>query len=319
MQEQPLGIMLSPVEAFAFMRSWAVALEDNGFHVDVPDWATPESGELSLRLSLTPVEPDDEVLDGVGPDGPHNGHALAAGGRVGLDSLVRFDWRVAIGQQALTPAEFEQLVSQQSPLVRFRDRWIQIDLEAAKKAMAAIEKNQTGKLTLGEAFRVAYGLAGDAGVPVSGLSGSDWIDQLLSQSPDAMLKEMPQPPNFLGELRPYQLRGLQWMAYLDRLGLGACLADDMGLGKTIQFISLLLQERLPADEQNGNGLRPPAGPTLLFAPASVIGNWKRELERFAPSLRVLSHHGPERSHGDAFSEEAIKYDVVLTGYALGPS
>ncbi|MDB5328127.1 MAG: Helicase, family, partial [Phycisphaerales bacterium] len=88
-QDQPLGIMLSPVEAFAFMRSWAVALEDNGFHVDVPDWATPESGELSLRLSLTPVEPDDEVLDGVVPDGPQNVHALAAGGLVGLDSLVR--------------------------------------------------------------------------------------------------------------------------------------------------------------------------------------------------------------------------------------
>lgn len=315
MQEQPTGILLSPVEAFAFMRSWAIALEDNGFHVDVPDWATPESGELSLRLSLTPVDADDEILDGTGPDGPQNSNALTAGGRVGLDSLVRFDWRVAIGQQALTPQEFEQLVNQQSPLVRFRDRWIQIDLEAAKKAMEAIAKNSTGKLTLGEAFRVAYGLAGDAGVPVSGLSGSDWIDQLLSQSPDAKLADLPQPTAFKGDLRPYQLRGLQWMAYLDRLGLGACLADDMGLGKTIQFISLLLQERQPPTE--GIPLmRPPTGPTLLFAPASVIGNWVRELERFAPALKVLSHHGPERLHGDAFAEAALKYDVVLTGYAL---
>ncbi|HEX8323669.1 MAG TPA: DEAD/DEAH box helicase [Tepidisphaeraceae bacterium] len=315
-EEQPTRLILSPVEAFAFMRSWAVALEDNGFHVDVPDWATPDQGELSLRLALTPADHDDETLDGVGPDGPHNGHALAAGGRVGLDSLVRFDWRVAVGQQQLTPAEFEQLVAQQSPLVRFRDRWIQIDLEAAKKAQEAIAKNSTGKLTLGEAFRVAYGLAGDAGVPVSGLSGADWIDRLLSQSPDSKLSEMPQPPGFLGELRPYQLRGLQWMAYLDRLGLGACLADDMGLGKTIQFISLLLQERLAHTEENGNGHRPPAGPTLLFAPASVIGNWVRELERFAPTLKVLAHHGPERLHGEAFAEQVAKYDVILTGYAL---
>ena len=154
-EEQPTRLVLSPVEAFAFMRSWAMALEDGGFHVDVPHWATPEQGELSLRMSLTPAEPDEDVLDGSGPDGPHNGHALAVGGRVGLDSLVRFDWRVAVGQQQLTPAEFEQLVNQQSPLVRFRDRWIQIDLEAAKKAQEAIAKNQTGKLTLGEAFGLA--------------------------------------------------------------------------------------------------------------------------------------------------------------------
>ncbi|MGC4032944.1 MAG: DEAD/DEAH box helicase [Tepidisphaeraceae bacterium] len=309
--EQPTGIILTPVEAFAFMRTWAIELEDAGFHVDVPDWATPEQGELSLRLSLTPVEHDDETLEGVGPDGGQNGHALSAGGRVGLDSLVRFDWRVAVGQQQLTPAEFEQLVNQQSPLVRFRDRWIQIDLEAAKKAQAAMEKNANGSLTLGEAFRVAYGLAGDAGVPVSGLTGSDWIDRLLSQAPDGAMGELPQPPGFKGELRPYQLRGLQWMAYLDRLGLGACLADDMGLGKTIQFISLLLQER----QAPVNG-KSPDGPTLLFAPASVVGNWTRELARFAPDLKVMAHHGPDRLHGDAFVEAANAHDVVLIGYAL---
>ena len=310
-EERPTGMLLSPVEAFAFMRSWALALEDGGFHVDVPDWAAPDEGELSLRLSLAPSDEDDDALfeDG-GPDLPRNGQPLAAGGRVGLESLVRFDWRIAIGQTQLTPAEFEHLVSRQSPLVRFRDRWIQIDLEAAKKAQAAIDKNKNGRLTLGEAFRVAYGLAGDAGVPVSGLTGADWIGRLLDQSPDARMGEELQPKSFLGELRPYQLRGLQWMAYLDRLGLGACLADDMGLGKTIQFISLLLQER----ELAGPDVK--LGPTLLFAPASVIGNWVRELERFAPNLKVLAHHGPERAHADAFAEQAMQYDVVLTGYAL---
>ena len=309
-QEQPTGIVLNPTEAFAFMRSWALALEDGGFHVDVPDWATPDQGELSLRLSLTPVDGDDEMFDGALPDGPHNGSALSAGGRVGLDSLVRFDWRVAVGQQQLTPAEFEQLVAQQSPLVRFRDRWIQIDLEAAKKAQEAIAKNSNGRLSLGEAFRVAYGLAGDAGVPVSGLTATDWIERLLNQQPDSKISDMPQPPGFQGELRPYQLRGLQWMAYLDRLGLGACLADDMGLGKTIQFISLLLQERhVLAEGQH-------VGPTLLFAPASVLPNWERELERFAPTLRVMRHHGPERLRGDDFVQTAMQYDVVLTGYAL---
>ncbi len=372
-QEQPTGMQLSHVEAFAFMRSWAMALEDNGFHVDVPDWATPDEGELSLRLSITPADEamrsdDEDVFEGSGPDQPRNGQPLTAGGRVGLDSLVRFDWRVAIGQQQLTTAEFEGLVAQQSPLVRFRDRWVQIDLEAAKKAQEAITNNQNGRLTLGEAFRTAYGLAGNTGLNVSGLTGADWIDRLLQQAPDAKIAALPQPTDFKGELRPYQLRGMQWMAYLDRLGLGACLADDMGLGKTIQFIALLLHERAAAgaedpmpeasaeatvasapatapvpetntqssDETNADGIAiaiasdPPAippvpapkrsdrkiGPTLLFAPASVIGNWVREIERFAPHLKVLAHHGPERKHGDAFVDVAMRHDVILTGYAL---
>ncbi len=310
-QEKPVGIDLSPVEAFAFMRSWSHALEEATFHVEVPDWASPEDSELSLRLSIAPNETfnddDDELFDSGGPGAPRNGQPFTAGGRVGLESIVRFDWRIAIGNQQLSTAEFEHLVSKQSPLVRYKDRWVQIDLDAARKAQETITKNQTGHLTLSEAFRVAYGLAGDAGVPVSGLTGADWIGRLLDQSPDAKLMEMPQPETFKGELRPYQLRGLQWMAYLDRLGLGACLADDMGLGKTIQFIALMLQER--DNDQN-------PGPTLLFAPASVIGNWIRELERFAPKLKVLAHHGPDRKRGDDFVETVKKYDVVLTGYAL---
>ncbi|HEY0008360.1 MAG TPA: DEAD/DEAH box helicase [Tepidisphaeraceae bacterium] len=308
-QDRPSGIDLSPTEAFAFMRSWGHALEGAGFHVELPDWASPEESELSLRLSITPADfadPDDDVLDpGYGTD--PSGQPITAGGRVGLESIVRFDWRIAIGKMGLTQQEFQDLVNKQSPLVRFRDRWVQIDLEAAQKAQATIEKNQTGRLTLGEAFRVAYGLAGDAGIPVAGMSGADWIEKLLDQAPDARLVEQAQPHQFKGDLRPYQLRGLQWLAYLDRLGLGACLADDMGLGKTIQFIALLLQE------QNE---RPNCGPTLLFAPASVIGNWVRELERFAPQLRVLAHHGPERKHGEVFVEQVKNYDVVLTGYAL---
>ncbi|MBC7782586.1 MAG: DEAD/DEAH box helicase, partial [Burkholderiales bacterium] len=311
-KDQPAGMDLSPVEAFAFMRSWSHALEEATFHVELPDWASPEDSELSLRLSIAPQDgfiDDDEVLDGSPPGESRNGQPFTAGGRVGLDSIVRFDWRIAIGQANLTTAEFEQLVSKQSPLVRFKDRWVQIDLEAARKAQETILSNQTGELTLGEAFRVAYGLAGDSGVPVGGLSGADWVGRLLDQAPDATMQNTPQPVDFKGELRPYQLRGLQWMAYLDRLGLGACLADDMGLGKTIQFIALLLQERENDTEKK-------VGPTLLFAPASVIGNWTRELERFGPKLKIRAHHGPDRARGQAFADMANSHDVIITGYAL---
>jgi hypothetical protein len=313
--DQPSGVQLTPVEAFAFMRSWAHALEEAAFDIDLPEWASPEDSELSLRLSITPANefPDDDeaLFDANAAGESRNGQPFTAGGRVGLEAIVRFDWRIAIGQQNLTTADFEALVNRQSPLVKFNGRWVQIDLDAARKAQETIAKSSGGNLTLGEAFRVAYGLAGDDGVPVGGLTGADWIEKLLDQSPDAQMQALPQPADFQGELRPYQLRGLQWMAYLDRLGLGACLADDMGLGKTIQFISLLLSERAAAIAANQR-----IGPTLLFAPASVIGNWVREIERFAPNLKVLPHHGPDRRHGEAFVEAANRHDVVLTGYAL---
>src|SRR5439155_12707053 len=97
------------------------------------------------------------------------------------------------------------------------------------------------------------------------------------------------------------------------LGIGACLADDMGLGKTIQLIALLLHERA----QGAEGLRGEGvGPTLLFAPMSVVGNWQREIQRFAPSLRVMVHHGPMRLTGDALIEAVRQHDVMITTYGL---
>ncbi|MPY96319.1 MAG: ATP-dependent helicase, partial [Acidimicrobiia bacterium] len=116
-------------------------------------------------------------------------------------------------------------------------------------------------------------------------------------------------PGFAGELRPYQERGVSWLSFLGRLGLGACLADDMGLGKTAQLIATVLVDAVP-------------GPTLVVSPVSVLGNWARELERFAPGLSVMVHHGRDR-HADSddegtagFAERAGGHDVVLTTYSL---
>src|SRR5438874_1455971 len=144
--------------------------------------------------------------------------------------------------------------------------------------------------------------------PAVALSGSAWVKDLLDQLPAIQAQPLPQPGSFCGTLRPYQLRGLQWLAFLDRLGIGGCLADDMGLGKTIQLIALLLNERAKENSKIGT--------TLLFAPTSVVGNWVRELERFAPSLRVLLHHGPQRLRGQTFVDAAARTDVVITSYAL---
>jgi len=117
----------------------------------------------------------------------------------------------------------------------------------------------------------------------------------------------------VGQLRPYQVRGYSWLAFLRKWGLGACLADDMGLGKTIQAIALFLHEREAGDghrAQNG------PGPALVLCPTSVVGNWKREINRFAPKLRVMVHHGVGRARGEEFVEAAQKHDVVISTYGL---
>ena len=118
-----------------------------------------------------------------------------------------------------------------------------------------------------------------------------------------------EPPGFVGELRPYQRRGVGWLAYLRRLGLGACLADDMGLGKTIQAIALLLHMRA---ESRAAGEKP--DPALLICPTSVVANWRREIERFAPELVALVHHGNARLSGDDFVQAIETADLVITSY-----
>ena len=148
--------------------------------------------------------------------------------------------------------------------------------------------------------------AGD--LPVLGMDASGWVGQVLRGGEDVeSLPLLEQPRGFVGALRPYQRTGLSWLAFIERFGLGACLADDMGLGKTIQLIALLLDERQRFKD---------VGPTLLVVPTSLIGNWARELERFAPSLRYHIHHGPQRPTAEHFTKRAEASDVVITTYSL---
>lgn len=164
-------------------------------------------------------------------------------------------------------------------------------------------------MSLADAMRL--GLAADdspMGLPVVGIETEGWLSGVLgTMDAGARLDPVEPPRSFHGRLRPYQMRGLSWLAFLDRVGLGACLADDMGLGKTIQMLALLLHER---------ARRPRPGPTLIVCPMSVVGNWQREVERFAPGLRVMVHHGTERLSGRAFARNASRHDVVISTYAL---
>lgn len=113
-----------------------------------------------------------------------------------------------------------------------------------------------------------------------------------------------------GTLREYQKRGVSWLSYLENLGLNGCLADDMRLGKSLQVIARLIQER-----ENSNGSKSLL-PTLLIAPTSVVGNWQREIAKFAPHLKVMVHHGASRNQNEVFKTLCLQYDVVITSFTL---
>jgi non-specific serine/threonine protein kinase len=146
----------------------------------------------------------------------------------------------------------------------------------------------------------------------TGLSAGPTLEAALSRLRSPGEDNVASPPGLHAELRPYQRSGVNWLGFVTQLGLGACLADDMGLGKTIQVIALLL--RLKADQKRGAA----AAPCLLVVPASLIANWKSEIERFATSLTfAIAHPSETRAGADELSSElTANYDLVITTYGM---
>lgn len=295
-EAHPGGLDMDAEGAYEFMRRHAHLLEQAGFGVLLPSWWRRPSARLSTRLSLGPA-PKTSVASGL----------------LGMEAVVAYEWRVAVGDETLTLEEFERLARMKVPLVRVRGRWAELRPEEVERAIAYFRRHDArGEMALAEALRLGLGFeAPEVGLEVTGVEGDGWVGDLLGGlSGGTRLPRVNTPRSLRGRLRPYQRVGLSWLFFLDGIGLGGCLADDMGLGKTVQLIALLLRER-------SRGLRGAVpGPTLVVCPMSVVGNWNRELQRFAPSLRTMVHHGVDRLSGTAFAESARDVDVVLTTYAL---
>ena len=305
--ETPCGVDLNTREAYTFMRDLRPVLLEAGFFVDVPVWWGEPTSRISARLLIdSPESPP-------GSTGSASSAAHEPSG-LGLQALVAYRWQVALGSQSVSIEMLERLARRGSPLVRVNGAWVDLRPEDIASAVKFFREHPGGTMSLVEALRMAHGIDGPPeALPVSGVTASGWVKQLLDASENDEGFRMAGPPEaFQGTLRPYQLTGLSWLAFLDRLGLGACLADDMGLGKTIQLIVLMQHERAQRTLQ---GLGPP-GPTLLVAPMSVLGNWKRELGRFAPELKVHIQHGIDRPTGDAFTRVTQENDLVITTYAI---
>jgi len=236
-------------------------------------------------------------------------------GFLGGDQALRFDWQIALGDDPLTRDELEQLTQAHRPIVRLREQWQLVDADLARRVRQRELEPLNPLAALGLALTGAAEVDGEQIEVVP----NGWLAALRDRIADAEGggERLDQPPALAATLRDYQLRGLRWLARMTALGLGCCLADDMGLGKTITVIALHLH-------------RAAGGPTLVVCPASLLGNWEREIRRFAPGVPVRRFHGSARdlsgvdgfvltTYGtmrlDATELAAVPWDLVVADEA----
>lgn len=256
---------------------------------------------------------------------PQVGATLGSNLQQTLDanSMLQFDVHVALGEQKLSKREWSSLLASNEGLVLLKGQWVEVNKEKLEQAMSQMQaleaRANSGELSFAEGMRLLAGASSDLSDTGGNRDSEDWAFIQADKKLSSLLKNIRQPEklrsalpkNLLkATLRPYQQTGVNWLWYLNQLGLGACLADDMGLGKTIQIISLLLILKK-------NKAKPPS---LLVLPTSLMGNWKNELIKFAPSLKITFVHPSmiSKIQLKALSEKnaLADTDLVITTYGM---
>jgi SNF2-related domain/SNF2 Helicase protein/Helicase conserved C-terminal domain len=281
------------------------AIEAAGVVVRLPDWWSPRK------------RPRPQVQVSIGGKGAS---------AFGLNELLDFQVAVSLDGETLSVGERAELLAGTEGLVLLRGKWVEVDQPKLQQALdhwklVAAEHPQgidfiAGMRLLSGADLSVQEAVDEEVASWSRITAGDWLRETLERLRQPESIDALQPGRDLNAtLRPYQAAGVRWLWFMLELGLGACLADDMGLGKTIQIIDLLLQRKRAA-----GGKSP--GPSLLVVPASLIGNWRQELARFAPSLSVFYAHRSETSAeildrvaADPMRELA-NFDLVITTYGL---
>ncbi|WP_165177424.1 DEAD/DEAH box helicase [Desulfovibrio sp. ZJ369] len=278
-----------PDKAHIFLKS-ADTLEACGIGVRLPDW---------WRKRRHPVV--NAVLN------------MREGAMLGAQALVDVDIRVAIGEVECSTEELARLLNQaEDGLVLFKEQWVELDKDKLRQVLDhwnTVEKYADGNLTFAQGMRLLAGFSDSAASDAEDEVIRTWSSPLPGKGFRELLsatrrEARAQIHGLRAALRPYQACGVEWLSFLGRLGLGACLADDMGLGKTMQILALLLKER-------GKGV------SLLVAPASLLDNWQAEARRFAPALRCLVLHGMSKRELNSYAAPGALdgYDLVLVSYA----
>ena len=316
----PEEVWISAAEAYEFLHEGEQALVQQGFEVRIPPTLAGRRGRKpTLRLTVRP---------GAGSSGPLSS-ALSPvesvgpppGGGVGLDALVNYSWQVAIDDHTWTLDEFRRLTRGKRRLVRANDAWVELDQNAvnrlfteAARRRAHADRSPVLRDALRERLRLASTAPGlfepEETAPVlSQIEGESWIGPLFHALEAAAeeLGPLDPPAGLKTELRPYQRVGYGWLRLLADHSLGGCLADDMGLGKTCQALTFLLGE-----QEAGRLTRP----WLLVCPNSIVANWRKETERFAPSLRLHIRQGAGRSRGAELERALRESDLVVCSFGI---
>lgn len=271
-------LRLTAEEAFQILKD-VPRIEETGIICRIPNWWKKKAYGISMSVSLGEEKPT----------------------FVGMDTILTMCPELAVGGVALTREEVENLLRQTEGLAFLKGKWIEVDHDRLEKLLADMEGYQ-GELTLMEALRMGLKSENekqDADVgPI--LTNGKWLNGLLHDlRTPGDIRVAAVPKSFAAELRPYQKTGYTWLSYMSRLGFGACLADDMGLGKTVQVLAFL--EKLRKTKRDAR--------TLLIVPASLVGNWQKEAEKFAPRMPVHILHGKS---AQALSDEVKDSKAFLT-------
>lgn len=318
----PEDVWISAAEAYAFLHEGHGALVQQGFQVHIPPTLVGRRGRKpTLRLTVRPTAGAPDLVPRA-PRIPDSAEPQGRGpGGVGLDALVSYSWQVAIDDHTWSLDEFRRLTRGKRRLVRASDAWVELDQEAvnrlfseAARRRAHADRSPVLRDALRERLRLPSAAPGlfepEETTPVlSQIEGESWIGSLFSALEAAAeeLGPLDPPAGLRAELRPYQRIGYGWLRLLADHGLGGCLADDMGLGKTCQALTFLL------GEQEGGRLN---RPWLLVCPNSIVANWRKEAQRFAPSLRLHVRQGAERSRGPELQQALEESDLIVCSFGI---
>jgi len=275
-------LRLRSSEAYTFLKD-VPKIEESGIICRVPNWWKKKAAAVSMQFKLGDKQPS----------------------MFGLDGLVSMRPELSVDGVPLTKAEIKSLLDMTDGLAYLKGKWVEINRERLNSLLEAMEGGES-EITLLEAIRMQMKSQEPDDDPDGGIvvSNGKWLSGLLSdmRNPGDM-KKLAVPKSFNATLRPYQENGYKWLNYMNKLGFGACLADDMGLGKTVQVLAFL--EKLRKDKKDAR--------VLLVVPASLVGNWQKEAEKFAPSMPVNILHGAGASAGGDVNGSAF---LTITTYGM---
>ncbi len=282
---QPATATLTTDQVVHLLHHELEAMSAAGVQVQLPGWfAHPPKVKVVGRAT-----PSDKAVNAAG---------LTA------KNIVSVNWSVALGDQRLDEADLARLAAAKHDLVHLAGRWSVIDRTAVAEALTALSRVQRDRPAVDALSLLS--LAAEAQLEATTtfeVDAEGWAHDLLSGLPEDRVTPVEQPDGFVGTLRPYQQRGVGWLAFLDRLGLGGVLADDMGLGKTAQVLALIAHSGPTTSH-----------PTLVICPLTVVRNWETEAARFVPGLIVGVHHGQKRATED-FTAWQQRHHLTITTFA----